>query len=127
MAGEHEVYRGLENRKSVNPVISRRNGSGRVRFPAAPFLQPGSHGYREERKDMKKKSSYIAVQVTENGKNYAYAVKVSESDNLLSKLAIKGITAANLCGSRNEAKEVVTSWNEAFKNNGSYMFGEVFY
>ena len=80
----------------------------------------------EERKDMKKKSSYIAVQVAENGKNYAYAVKVSESDNLLSKFAIKGITAANLCGSRKEAEEVVTTWNEAFKNNGSYMFGEVF-
>lgn len=92
-----------------------------------PFiLAPGSHGYREERKDMKKKISYIAVQMTENGKNYAYAVKVSESDNLLSKLAIKGITAANLCGSRKEAEEVVTTWNEAFKNNGSYMFGEVF-
>lgn len=75
---------------------------------------------------MKKKISYIAVQVTENGKNYAYAVKVSESDNLLSKLAIKGITVANLCGSRKEAEEVVTSWNEASKNNGSYMFGEVF-
>lgn len=75
---------------------------------------------------MKKKISYIAVQVTENGKNYAYAVKVSESDNLLSKLAIKGIAAANLCSTKKEAEEVVTAWNEAFKNNGSYMFGEVF-
>lgn len=76
---------------------------------------------------MKKKSSYIAVQVTENGKNYAYAVKVSESDNLLSKLEIKGITTANLCGSRKEAEKIVTFWNEISKNNGSYMFGEVFY
>lgn len=93
-----------------------------------PFiLTPGSHGYREERKDMKKKISYITVQVTENGKNYAYAVKVSESDNLLSKLAIKGITAANLCSTKKEAEEVVTAWDESFKNNGSFMFGEVFY
>lgn len=75
---------------------------------------------------MKKKNSYVAVQVTENEKNYAYVVKVSESDNLLSKLAIKGIEAANLCGSRKEAEEVVAIWNESFKNNGSYMFGEVF-
>ena len=37
MAGEHEVYGGLKNRKSVNPVISGRNGSRRVRFPATPF------------------------------------------------------------------------------------------
>lgn len=92
-----------------------------------PFiLTPGSHGYREERKDMKKKSSYIAIQVTENGKSYAYAVKVSESDNLLPKLEIKGITAANLCSTKKEAEEVVATWNECFKNNGSYMFGEVF-
>ena len=76
---------------------------------------------------MKKKSSYITVQVTESGKNYAYAVKVSESDNLLSKLAIKGIAAANLCNTKKEAEEVVTAWNESFKNNGSFMFGEVFY
>ena len=75
---------------------------------------------------MKKKGSYIAVQVTENGKNYAYAVKVSESDNLLSRLEIKGITAANLCRSRKEAEEVIATWNESFKVNGSYMFGEVF-
>lgn len=75
---------------------------------------------------MKKKSSYIAVQVTENGKNYAYAVKVSESDNLLSKLAIKGIAAANLCSTKKEAGELVACWNESFKNNNSYMFGEVF-
>ncbi len=75
---------------------------------------------------MKKKNSYIAVQVTENGKSYAYAVKVSESDNLLSKLEIKGITAANLCGSRKEAEKIVAFWNESFKNNGSFMFGEVF-
>ena len=58
---------------------------------------------------MKRKISYIAVQVTENGKNYAYAVKVAESDNLLSKLEIKGITAANLCGSRKEAEEIVVN------------------
>jgi len=75
---------------------------------------------------MKKKSSYIAVQVAENGKNYAYVLKVSESDNLLSKLAIKGITAANLCSTKKEAFQVAAAWNKSFKNNGSYMFGGVF-
>lgn len=75
---------------------------------------------------MKKKISYIAVQVTEDGKNYAYAIKISERDNLLSKLAIKGIAAANLCSTKKEAGELVTCWNESFKNNGSFMFGEVF-
>ena len=32
-----------------------------------------------------------------------------------------------ICGSRKEAEEVVATWNECFKENGSYMFGEVFY
>ena len=64
--------------------------------------------------------------MTENGKNYAYVLKVSESDNLLSKLTIKGITAANLCSTKKEAGELVACWNESFKINGSYMFGEVF-
>jgi hypothetical protein len=81
-----------------------------------PFiLTPGSHGYREERKDMKKKSSYIAVQVTENGKNYAYAVKVSESDNLLSKLAIKDITAANLCSTKKRSRRSCYSLERKFQ------------
>lgn len=75
---------------------------------------------------MKKKISYIAVQVTESRKNYAYVLKVSESDNLLSKLSIKGITAAKLCSTKKEAEKVVSAWNESFKNNGSFMFGEVF-
>lgn len=75
---------------------------------------------------MKKKISYIAVQVTEDGKNYAYAVKVSESDNLLSKLAIKGIAAANLCSTKKEAEEVVTAWNETFKITVHLCLGRCF-
>jgi len=50
---------------------------------------------------------YIAVTVAENGKYYAYAVKVSESDNLLSKLNIKGILHANIYPSKKKAAEVV--------------------
>ena len=68
------------------------------------------------------KNTYIAVTVQENGKYYAYAVPVSGSDNLLSRLAIKGITHANICENKKETAQVVEMWNASYKDNGTYMF-----
>lgn len=71
------------------------------------------------------KNNYIAVIVKEDGKNYAYAIKVSESRNLLCELKIKNIVAANLFETKKRAEEVVNSWNESYKQNGTYMFSDV--
>lgn len=68
------------------------------------------------------KNSYIAVSVNENEKNYAYVIKVSESDNLLCKLTIKGIDSAHICDTKKKAGEVADFWNECYKKNGTYMF-----
>lgn len=68
------------------------------------------------------KYTYISVTVEENGKYYAYTVKVSESDNVLSKLKIKGIIHANIYGTKKKCEEVVDHWNECYKQNGTYMF-----
>ena len=72
------------------------------------------------------KTYYIAVQITENGKFYAYVVRVSESDNLTAKLNIKGIIAANIAPTRKAAREWVTAWNNTARVNGDYMFSEPF-
>lgn len=69
---------------------------------------------------------YIVVQVQENGKYYAYAVKVSESDNLLSKLKIKNIVTANIFRTKKKAEEIVEEWNQMYKTNGNYMFDATF-
>ena len=69
---------------------------------------------------------YIVVQVEENGKYYAYAIKVSESDNLLSKLKIKNIVTANIFRTKKRAEEIVEAWNQMYKENGNYMFDETF-
>ena len=69
---------------------------------------------------------YIAIQVEENGKYYAYAIKVSENDNLLSKLKIKNIVTANICSTKKRAKELVEFWNANHKSNGKYLFDETF-
>lgn len=68
------------------------------------------------------KNFFIAIQIEENKKYYAYTLKVSSSDNLLSKLQIKNITVANICKTEKEAKSIVESWNEIFKANDNYLF-----
>ena len=65
---------------------------------------------------------WLAVQIQENGKFYACIMRVGESDNLVSKLSLKGFTTANICKSKKQAAEIVTFWNEAHKANGRYMF-----
>lgn len=72
---------------------------------------------------MKKNKTWLAVIVAESGKNYAYAVPVSGSDNLCAILArVPGLTAANICATKKDAFELVTFWNDCYKANGSYMF-----
>lgn len=68
------------------------------------------------------KNSFVAVSVQEDGKYYAYMVKISESDNALSRLAIKGIVHANIFTTKKKAEEAVDCWNECYRINGTYMF-----
>ena len=73
---------------------------------------------------MKTKNYYLAVTVAdENNKHYAYALKVSAFDELKSKLdGVNGLSSANICASKTEARELVNYWNACYKANGSYMF-----
>ena len=68
------------------------------------------------------KHFYVAVQIEENGKYYAYAIKTSEAGNLISQLQIKGITSANIFETKKRAGEVVNAWNNGYKANGKYLF-----
>ena len=68
------------------------------------------------------KNYYIAAQIKENDKFYAYAIKVNTSDNILPKLEVNNIVVANLCDTKKKAQELVSLWNESFKNNVTYLF-----
>jgi hypothetical protein len=68
------------------------------------------------------KNFYIAVQIQENEKYYAYIVSCTDSDNLLSKLKIRGIVSANICQTKKAARAIVEAWNEAFRYTGIYLF-----
>ncbi len=69
------------------------------------------------------KYHYLAAQTRENGKNYAFVIKFSESDNILSKLAqYKNIVFANMCSTKKEAAKIVTEWNDLCKANNTFLF-----
>lgn len=72
------------------------------------------------------KNFYIAVQIKEDDKFYAYLVKVSKNDNLLSNLEIPGIITANICQTKKEAESLVKYWNDIHKANNRYMFDLAF-
>ena len=68
------------------------------------------------------KYMWAVCDVEADGKYYAYPIRISVADNLLSKLTINGIKTANLCESKKMAKEVADMWNGCHKTNNEYMF-----
>lgn len=65
---------------------------------------------------------YLAISVEENRKFYAYLVKISSLDNVLSKLKIRGILWANIYPTKEQAAATVKAWNATYKANGNYLF-----
>lgn len=63
--------------------------------------------------------------IAEGDKKYfADVMCVSELDNLAAKLeGIDGLMHANICSTKKQAHEIADAWNEAYKNNGTYLFG----
>ena len=73
------------------------------------------------------KNFYAVAQVNQNGKYYAYMLKLSESDNLASKLKIKNLYAVNLFETKKKAETMVKIYNHQFKANGENLFDEIGY
>lgn len=67
---------------------------------------------------------YIAVQRKIESGYYAYFIRVSTSDNLVSKM--KPFTAANICPTKRRAWELSEEWNRSFIENGTYAFRDLF-
>lgn len=70
------------------------------------------------------KNFYFAIIIEENKKYYSYALKVNETDNLISKLKIKNIYAANICTTKKQAAALVEYWRACFKANNTYLLSE---
>lgn len=70
---------------------------------------------------------YIVIIAEENGKYYSFCTRVSESDNLVHNIHQEKTYAANICGSRKRAYEIVEAHNRSFKENGTYLFDELLF
>lgn len=69
------------------------------------------------------KKYYYVVSETENGKNYAFALTINETNNLLSIFSkYKNANIIHPCISRVKAEEIALEWNKSYKENGTYMF-----
>ena len=68
------------------------------------------------------KRLYIAVTEKHNEKLYSYWISVTSNDNILSKLSNPRLVNANVFGTRKEAASVADSWNQSYKNNGTYLY-----
>lgn len=69
------------------------------------------------------RNTYIAAIAEENGKRYAYGIKVSPMLNLVAVLKDhKSLVAANVCETKKHMEELVDNWNEGFRLKGCYMF-----
>lgn len=72
------------------------------------------------------KNVFMVVSVSENGKNYAYALRFGANSNLVSVLSrIANLVSANVCDTWTAAKEIASEWNEAYKANGAYLFDAI--
>lgn len=74
---------------------------------------------------MKTAYTWAAAFIEEDGKYYAFAFRISHTENLVTTLARhNGLKAANLCSTKADAESIVNIWNEGFKQNGTYLFGD---
>lgn len=72
---------------------------------------------------MKYKNYWLACTVEESGKFYVYIVKAPQNYNLCSILAgVANLKSANIYRTKKQAGEIVTFWNECYRNNGTYLF-----
>lgn len=71
------------------------------------------------------KTTYLAVQEEENGKYYAFVLKVRAGNNLIRIFNGCGEKdTVTICESKKEAETLCNQWNAGFRLNGIYMFDD---
>ena len=54
---------------------------------------------------------------------FSFVIRVSEQDNILSKLStVGGLISANICSTKKKAESLVDLWNQTYKTNGEHLF-----
>jgi len=64
------------------------------------------------------------VTIKENERFLAYQDRIAECDNLICKLEIKNLFAVNMFTTKKKAEERARFWNQCYRENGIYLFGD---
>lgn len=66
---------------------------------------------------------WLVITIQEQGKYYAYAQRISTSNDIKSFLErIKGLLHANITPTKKEALNIAKCWNDSYRQNGTYLF-----
>ena len=65
---------------------------------------------------------YYAATREQNGKNYAFVIKASNGDNLISLFARQEAKQVHACATKKDAEKLADFWNECYKKNGTNAF-----
>lgn len=73
------------------------------------------------------KKFYLAIQVCEKEKYYAFLLPVPDYQNVYAMLKdIPGIVCATICSTKAAARDTVKAWNDTFHYNGVFLYDETF-
>lgn len=65
---------------------------------------------------------WAVMQTERNGKWYAYAYKLSKTENIVWVINRDRVKTANYCRTKKEALEMAEHFNACHKRNGNYLF-----
>lgn len=65
---------------------------------------------------------FAVIETTDDGKNYAYAVRVSETQNIINYM--HKFKAMNAQPTRKKAIQTAEFWNDCFRRNNTFLFGD---
>jgi hypothetical protein len=70
------------------------------------------------------KRFYLVLQICQNGKWYAHAWPVTDSDNLLSVIERMGpgVVSVNIAPTKKRAGEIVNAWRDGYREQGIYYW-----
>lgn len=72
------------------------------------------------------KKFWMVKTVEENGKYYSWAESFTESDNVKCRIERdRNLIHANVYATKKRACEIVNCWNEHYRENGTFMFDNV--
>lgn len=70
------------------------------------------------------KNFYFACSKTENGRCYAWVLKIPENHNIIKRILPDHPDVLHPCHTKRDAEQIVNYWNACYKVNNYYLFDD---